>query len=122
MSFVTIAEIYNINGSLNIGDKLTMNLWSNLLEQYCKVLITCLGSKNVFTSKEESLIVIGNNNIFYRIETEFTSKVTSESHDWGDWRSQPTEVITNKNAMNYVKYNIPTTVYLALVGVISGRA
>lgn len=122
MSKVKIAGVYNITGSLELGNKLVIDLWSNLREQYCNVLITCLGSKNVFTSKEDSLIVLGENNLFYKIETTFTSTVTPESQDWGDWRSQPIVNITNNETMDYIKYNIPVSVYISFVGAISVKA
>jgi hypothetical protein len=117
-----IAEVYNITGSLELNNKLIINLWSNLREHYCKVLISCLGSKNVFTSSEESLIILGDDNLFYRIETSFSKNTTPETQHWNDWRVQPIEVITNNSTMNYLKYNIPVPVYLAFIGVISGCA
>jgi len=117
---ITIAEIYNIKGSLNLNDTITLDLWSNLQNHYCKTIITCLGSKNVRNSTEDSLIVIGNDNIFYSINTSFYKTNTTESQHWGDWRVQPIYIISNNTTMDYVKYNIPSTVYLAFVGVISG--
>ena len=122
MSKTKIADVYNIIGSLEIGNKLIIDLWSHLREQYCDVKITCLGSKNVFTSKEDSLIVLGENNLFYKIETTFSSTVTPESQDWGDWRSKPIANITNDDTMDYIKYNIPVAVYISFIGAISVKA
>jgi hypothetical protein len=115
MSTTKIAEVYNITGSLEIGNKLKIDLWSHLREQYCDVKITLLGTKNVFTSKEESLIVLGENNLFYKIES-------TVSQDWGDWKSQPIANITNNETMDYVKYNIPVAVYISFIGAISAKA
>ena len=119
MSTIKIAEVYNIKGSLELNSKLKIDLWSNLLEKYCDVVITCLGSKNVFSSNEESLIVLGDNNLFYKIETCLSDTNSTETQHWGDYRVQPIEVITNNSAMNYLKYNIPVPVYLSLIGTIS---
>ena len=122
MSQVKIADIYNIKGSLEIGNKLIIDLWSHLREQYCDVKITLLGTKNVFTSKEESLIVLGENNLFYKIETTFSSPESTVSQDWGDWKSQPIANNTNNETMDYVKYNIPVAVYISFIGAISAKA
>jgi len=121
---INVANIYEVVNKLDIlkeGSFLTLLGFSNIIEKWFKVDIIFLGLKSISSElSSEDEIFIFDKNKFYKLQISLSNSLEDYDHT-EDWHMPPPiEEITNISSMDYLKYKIPVSVYLAFIGSITG--
>jgi len=121
---INIANIYEVINKLNlseIGSSLKIIGFSNLLKHWFEVNIIYLGVESISNElSSEDEIFIFDKNKFYKLQISLSNSLEDYDHT-EDWHMPPPiEEITNISSMDYLKYKIPVSVYLAFIGSITG--
>ena len=119
-----LLDVYKIHGKIdkNVRNSyVKIRAYSHMLEMWVESYIIFMGThyhllkspiqEDVMAADEGDIIVTDERGDFFKITTVLDG-FTPVLFD----RNRFVFKITNKNAMDYLKYNIPTTAYIAFMG------